>query len=64
MRPETDATEAGVRGEIRVNKLTTIDIDDMYRLMSRCGGRNGRQSGSQREPTSGHITPTLERMEQ
>ena len=25
-------------GDIRVNKLTTIDIDDMYRLLSRCGG--------------------------
>ena len=29
-------------GDIRVNKLTTIDIDDMYRLLSRCGGRDGR----------------------
>ena len=29
-------------GDIRLNKLTTIDIDDMYRLLSRCGGRDGR----------------------
>ena len=29
-------------GDIRVNKLTTIDIDDMYRLLSRCGGHDGR----------------------
>jgi integrase len=29
-------------GEIRVNKLTTIDIDEMCRLLSRCGGRDGR----------------------
>ena len=29
-------------GDIRVNKLTTIDIDDMYRLLSRCGGRHGQ----------------------
>jgi hypothetical protein len=28
--------------EIRVGKLTTIDIDDMYRSLSRCGGRDGR----------------------
>ena len=29
-------------GDIRVNKLTTIDIDDMYRSLSRTGGRDGR----------------------
>ena len=29
-------------GDIRVNKLTTIDIDDMYRSLSRSGGRDGR----------------------
>ena len=29
-------------GDIRVNKLTTIDIDDTYRLLSRCGGHDGR----------------------
>jgi integrase-like protein len=29
-------------GEMRVNKLTTIDIDDMYRFLPRCGGRDGR----------------------
>ena len=31
-----------ILGDIRVNKLTTIDIDDMYRSLSRCGGRDGR----------------------
>ena len=28
--------------DIRVNTLTTIDIDDMYRSLSRCRGRDGR----------------------
>ena len=30
-----------ILGDIGVNKLTTIDIDDMYRVLSRCGGRDG-----------------------
>jgi Phage integrase, N-terminal SAM-like domain len=31
-----------ILGDIVVNKLTTIDIYDMYRSLSRCGGRYGR----------------------
>jgi len=52
-------------GEVRVNKLTTIDIDDMYRWLSRCGSSrcspgtassrcHGCLDGSTDATTSGH----------